>query len=326
MFTTKLSNIKLQRSLLSTSLILSLSVALLGFGTASAQQNYYGNSYGNNNGYNAGYGQQPAQQPYGQSNYAQPQGQLAPLQGRVVTAPAGTFLSASVQSSLSSEFARPGDRFNATLGAPVSGNGGMVLPAGSQLEGQVVSAQDAGRAGRNGQLEIRFTAAVTPSGQRVPMSARIQTEDGTGIIKGGTAKGRAGKAAVKTAVGAGSGAALGTAMGALSGGSVGRGAIYGSAIGGGLGLLTAGVKKGQEAVISSGEPLSIVLDTPITVSASAAPATTGYGQPAYGQQSNYGQQPQYGGGYDANNTNQNANPYGNPYTQPNNNSYYGSGY
>lgn len=284
------------------SVALTVSVFTSGVFTAASAQNYYGNSY------DSGYGQQ--------QQYQQPTGQLAPLQGRVVTAPAGTYMSASVQSPITSEYARPGDRFNATLGAPVSGNGGVILPAGSQLEGQVVSVTKAGRAGRNGQLDIRFTAAVTPTGQRIPLSARIQTEDGSGIIKGGTAKGRAGSAAMKTAVGAGSGAALGTAMGALSGGSVGKGAIYGTAIGGGLGLLTAGVKKGDEAVINAGQPINIVLDTPVTASPAAAAAPQGYGYNA--QPANTYGQPQYNNGYNTTN----------PYTQqqPANNNYYGSGY
>jgi len=283
--------------------VLALSLTLSFNASAQYGQNYYGSPYGNNT----------MPQQTGTN--------LAPLQGHVVTAPAGTFLSASVQSPISSEYARPGDRFTALLGSPIAGNGGVVLPAGSQLEGQVITVKSAGRAGRNGELEVRFTAAVSPNGQRVPLSARIQTEDGTGIIKGGTAAGRAGKAALRTAIGAGSGAALGTAMGPLSGGHVGRGAIYGTAIGGGIGLLSAGVKKGEEAVITTGQPLNIVLDTPITMTAPAAmnvPQQSGYG---------YDQSQGYNNGY-ANPYNpapNNANPYGNPYTQPNNGSgYYGS--
>ncbi len=194
---------------------------------------------------------------------------LPPLQGRVVTAPAGSFLSASLQTPVSSETARVGERFNAILGNDLAAGGQIVLPAGSQLEAQVLSVTPAGRAGRNGELDIRFTAAMLPNGQRVPLSGRIQTEDGSGLIKGGTATGRLGRAAVRTGVGAGLGAALGTAMGPLSGGRVGRGAVYGTALGSGLGALAAAAQKGNEAVLQSGQALNVVLDQPLTVAGNA---------------------------------------------------------
>lgn len=232
--------------------------------------------------------------------------QLQPLQGHVVTAPVGTMMIATLQMPLSSETARPGDRFNATLGSDVAAGGSVVLPAGSQLEGQVFSAQSAGRAGRNGMLDVRFTSVITPSGQRIPLSARIQTEDRSGVIKGGTAASRAGKAALRTGVGAGLGAALGTAMGPLSGGHVGRGAIYGTAVGGGLGALYAGAKKGEEALLPAGQPINISLDSPLTV-------TPGAGAAGYDSNPYYSapQQP-----YNAQPTGQPYNPPYQPYGQP----------
>ncbi len=238
---------------------------------------------------------------------------LPPLQGHVVTAPAGTYMTATVQSPLTSEYARPGDRFNATLGTAVTAGGAIVIPAGSQIEGQVVSARSARRGGRNGSLDIRFTTAILPNGQRVPISARIQTEDGTGILKGGSTKGTLGKAALRTGGGAAAGAALGTAMGAVSGGKVGRGAIYGTAIGGGLGAIYAGAKKGVEAVLPAGQPLNIVLDTPVTVT----PSVGGYNAGGYNSPPSYNAQPQQYG--------QQASPYGGGYGQPQQNPY-GGGY
>ena len=220
-----------------------------------------------------------------QAQYGAPSGYQAqgPLQGYVVTAPAGTVVSATLSSPVSSEFARVGDRFTATLGAPVVSGSSVILPAGSQMEGQVMMVKAAGHTGRNGELDIRFTSATMPNGQRVPLSARIQTEDGTGIVKGGTNVGRVGRAAVTTGVGAGLGAALGTAMGPLSGGGVGRGAIYGTILGAGAGALGSAWQKGKPATVTTGQPLNIVLDQPLT-------ATPSSGDPGYNQQqapSNY---------------------------------------
>lgn len=265
------------------------------YGSNPAYNNTYNNPYSNpnantNTNTNTGY------QPYGQTQQYTPYnsnyGQQPPLQGYVVTAPPGTVVTATMSSPVSSDFARVGDRFNATLGAPIASGGSVILPAGSQMEGQVVMVKPAGRAGKNGELEVRFTSAMLPNGQRVPLSARIQTEDGTGIIKGGSTAGRLGRAAVTTGVGAGLGAALGTAMGPLSGGGVGRGAIYGTALGAGMGALGSAVQKGKAAVIESGEPLNIVLDQPLTTSPGAMGGNmggnTGYAQPNYSQ-TNYAQ-------------------------------------
>lgn len=251
------------------------------------------------------YSQQPQYSP--QSQYSAPQSyqaQQAPLQGYVVTAPAGTVVSANIASPISSEFARVGDHFTATIGAPITSGNNIILPAGSQMDGQVMMVKAAGRTGRNGELDIRFTSATLPNGQRVPLSARIQTEDGTGIIKGGTNAGRAGRAAVTTGVGAGLGAALGTAMGPLSGGSVGRGAIYGTILGAGAGALGSAWQKGKPATVTTGEPLNIVLDQPLTATPadsgySQQQAPTNYYQPSNGGQTNY----QPGGGQ------QNPQPY-----------------
>jgi hypothetical protein len=247
-----------------------------GFTSYGGQQN---NGYNQNNNYNQtnnGYGQSN-NNSYGNSN----------LQGYVATAPAGTSVSATIGSPLSSEFAHVGDHFTATLNAPLTANGSVLLPAGSQVEGQVVSAKSAGRTGRNGELEVRFNSATLPNGQRIPLMAHIQTDDNSGIIRGGTNKGRFGRAAMGTGVGAGLGAALGTAMGPLSGGGVGRGAIFGTALGAGAGALGSAWQKGKPAVLDNSQPLNIVLDQPLT----ASPSSGG---------GNYN-----GGGYNNNNYNSN---------------------
>jgi hypothetical protein len=257
-----------------------------------------GSSYNNNYG---GYGTSN----YGSTPYGGGPSNMAPLQGRVVTAPAGSVLSATPSMAITSETARVGDRFTATLGNDLAAGGSIVLPAGSQLEAQIVSVVKATHGGRSGTLDVRFTNAILPTGQRIPISARIQTQDGSGLIRGGTVKNTVGQAALRTAVGAGLGAALGTAMGPLSGGRVGRGAIYGTAIGGGLGAANAVWNKGDDATLSAGQPLNVVLDQPVTTS--AMPAPSAYSAPGYQQSApDYN----YNGGYSA----------------PTNNNNYGNGY
>ncbi len=230
-------------------------------------------------------GQSYNQPQYGaQQQYNQPSYGGGSLQGYVGTAPAGSVVAASISSPISSEFARVGDTFTVSLSSPLVAANSVLLPAGTQVQGQVAMVRPAGRSGKNGELEIRFTTAMLANGQRIPLSAKIQTTDNTGVLKGGTTGGRTGRAAMSTGIGAGLGAALGTAMGPLSGGGVGRGAIYGTTLGAGAGLLGAAWQKGKPAVISSGDSINLVLDQPLTVSPSG---DSGYQQPQYNQQQPY---------------------------------------
>ena len=120
-------------------------------------------------------------------------------------------------------------------------------------------------ANKNGKIQIRFSHILTPTGQMIPITASIETEDGSGILKAGTAKDVTKEYIKDAAIGAGLGAALGTAMGALSRGSVGKGAIYGTAIGGGMGVLSSLIERGGNVEIPQNVQMTIVLDQPVTV-------------------------------------------------------------
>lgn len=225
---------------------------------AQGYQNYNYNSYGT--GYNQAPSYPQTQQTYNQGyNQSYGSSYLPPLQGRVML-PVGAQLPAMIASPISSQFARSGDLVTATLGSDITAGGMVVLPAGSRIEGRVVDAISAGRMNGNGRLNIRFNTAITPNGKKIPISGKIATEDGTGILIGGTTSGRMINVAKNTAIGAGTGAALGTAMGAIAGGRPGRGAWSGTAIGGGLGLLSNFFTKGEEAVIPGNTRVDIVLD------------------------------------------------------------------
>ncbi len=207
-------------------------------------------------------------------NSYQPQGYQAQsynnynnqLQGNVVMVPANTSFSASVMTPISSETANIGDSVSFYLGSDFYYGKNLIAAAGSRVNGTVLHVRKGGFGHKNGQIQIKFTNIVTPTGQMIPISARIQTDDASGILKAGTAK-DATKEYVKDAgVGAAAGAVLGTAMGALSGGSVGKGAVYGTAVGGGLGLVKTAFEKGGNVVIPQNAQMNIVIDQPITIS------------------------------------------------------------
>lgn len=142
--------------------------------------------------------------------------------------PAGLVLNASLATSVSTDSARPGDLVEANLTQPVMLGDGQI-PAGSVLEGHVVSANSGGFLTKAGRVSIRFDRLRTPNGVQVPVSAHIigdlgkyKPVGGSDTYAGEGAGTKVGQAALRTAVGAGAGAALGTAIGAIAGHGMGR--------------------------------------------------------------------------------------------------------
>lgn len=136
--------------------------------------------------------------------------------------PAGMTLSANLQTSVSTEAARPGDLVEAVLTQPImTGNG--TVPAGCVLEGHVASASSGGFFTKAGRVTLQFDRLRTPNGMTVPMAAHILGDlgkykaTGNGSYAGEGAGTKFGQAALRTAIGAAGGAALGTAVGAIAG-------------------------------------------------------------------------------------------------------------
>ena len=192
------------------------------------------------------------------------------LQGTVFMVPAGSEFPAVTISEISSKTMLLGQAVSLTLGQDYYYDGKLVAPAGSMVNGTVVQLKKASFAGRNGQLQIKFTSIVSPFGQMIPISGQIKTTDGSGVLKGGTAKDTAIDYTKDIAIGAAGGAVSGLIMGAVSGGSVGKGAALGTAIGGGIGLGKSVIDKGADVVIPANSVISLQLDQPMTINAASA--------------------------------------------------------
>lgn len=192
------------------------------------------------------------------------QTQFKPLQGKIVYVPSGTEIPATATMEISSENLVLGQNVYLALSKDFYYNNSLIAPVGSSINGTVIQVKNAGRAGINGQIMVKFTNILTPYGQMIPISAKIQTDDNTGLIKGGTKKDSATDYAKDIAVGTAAGAITGVIMGPVSGGEVGKGAVYGTAIGAGLGLAKSLWDKGEPAIIPVGTVVNIVLDQQIT--------------------------------------------------------------
>ena len=187
------------------------------------------------------------------------------LQGKVVMVPSGTSIPAMTTIQLSSSQLTLGQGVSFSLPQNFYYNNTLIAPSGSTVNGTVIQVKKAGRAGINGQLMVKFTNILTPFGQMIPISGKIQTEDGTGLLVGGTKTDTAKAYAKDIVVGTAVGAVGGTIMGPLSGGKVGKGAAMGTAVGAVAGLGKSIWDKGADVEITPGTQFNILLDQPATV-------------------------------------------------------------
>lgn len=200
----------------------------------------------------------------GNQNYSK----NTPLKGRVVTVPPGINFPAVVSTPISSEYLTMGQTVAVTLGSDFYYNSTLIAPAGSTVSGTVTQATKAKHASMNGSLRLRFTEITTPYGTRVPISAMVKTDDGTGLLKGGTKTDVAKAYAKDMGIGAGAGALTGLVASAISGGAIGKGTAIMTGVGAGAGLAKSIYDKGVDVVIPSGSTIELQIDQPITVNPS----------------------------------------------------------
>lgn len=187
------------------------------------------------------------------------------LKGRVVTVPPGIGFGAVVSTPLSSEYLTMGQPVSMTLGSDFYYNNCLIAPAGSTVSGTVTQVKKATHGTINGNLRLRFTEITTPYGTRIPISAQIRTDDGTGLLVGGTKMDSAKGYAKDMGMGAAAGALTGLVASAISGGAIGKGTAIMTGVGAGAGLAKSLYDKGVDVVIPSGSTVDLMIDQPITV-------------------------------------------------------------
>lgn len=240
-------------------------LALCGSCAYSAQNYNYQQNYAAPN-YNPAY--------YTQENYKINNNTL---KGSVVTVPAGQEFKAVLTTPVSSESAVTGQSVTLALGTDFYFNGKRIAPAGSSVYGTVIEASKAKHGSMNGKLTLRFTQIITPSGQNIPISAVIKTDDYTGTLIGGTKLDVTKEYAKDITVGAGAGALTGVIVSPLAGGDIGRGTALATAVGAGGGLIKSIWDKGEDVVIPANAIIDLILTQPITVNP-VNTEDTSYGQ------------------------------------------------
>jgi hypothetical protein len=156
---------------------------------------------------------------------------------------AGTALPIVLKAGLSTKSAQAEDRVVAELAENVVVDGDVLLPAGSEVSGHVVSAVRSGRVKGKARLVVSF--------DKVRADGRTFRIDATGFDV------TAGSSAGKDAKIAGGAAAGGVVIGAIAGG--GSGAAKGGLIGGALGGAAVLATRGKEVELPAGSRYKIEL-------------------------------------------------------------------
>ncbi|HEY3160776.1 MAG TPA: hypothetical protein VGJ78_17540 [Vicinamibacterales bacterium] len=166
-----------------------------------------------------------------------------------VTIPSGTTLRLALSSAVASDTSRVEEPVRATLRSPVTINGHVVLPAGSEVTGVVTGAEGSGRVKGRARIAMRFNS-VRANGESYDIRTSGYAQEAAATKK---------QDAEKIAIGAGAGAALGAILG--GGGGAAKGAAVGGAGGTGVVLAT----KGKEVRLGPGAGITTRLTAPVTV-------------------------------------------------------------
>ncbi len=111
----------------------------------------------------------PSYQQAPPQSYQQPP--PPPVQNYGPTIPAGTILTGTLSTELSSKSANPGDTFTLTNVATASGDGSV---QNATIYGHVISVQRAGQ-GKQPQVQLAFDRIVTPDGRSQYISGTVQS-------------------------------------------------------------------------------------------------------------------------------------------------------
>jgi len=170
---------------------------------------------------------------------------------KMVAVPAETPLEVLLDGSLSSDKSSAGDKFEATLAAPLVVGGTTVLEKGARFHGRVVAAEGSGRVKGLASLALALTDVVH-DGKTTPITTKNWAVEAEGTKK-------------KDGVIIGGAAAVGTAIGGLFGGK--KGAAEGAAIGAGAGTGTVLATKGKEVELGPEARLMFTLEKPFEIAA-----------------------------------------------------------
>jgi hypothetical protein len=168
---------------------------------------------------------------------------------RTVEIPAGTIVRVQTIDTVDSAVNKAGETFRATLATPIVIKNDVVVPAGADLDLQLVDASSAGR--------IKGRSGLTLQLSRLDFQGQTYTLASNDYQQQGASEGK------RTAATIGGGAAVGAIIGGLIGG--GKGAAIGAGAGAGAGTVGSAATKAQQVQIPAETKLDFTLQQPVSI-------------------------------------------------------------
>lgn len=172
-----------------------------------------------------------------------------PPQPITVTIPEGTIVTIRTIDPIDSSVNRTGERFRASLDAPIVVGDRVVIPKGLNVNLKLVDASSAGKFKGRSELTVSLDS-FTYQGR----TYQVATSD---VQEKGGSRGK------RSAEVIGGGAVLGAIIGGLAGG--GKGAAIGAGVGAGGGTAVQALTHGEKVKIASETRLDFTLHDPVNV-------------------------------------------------------------
>jgi type IV secretory pathway VirB10-like protein len=169
-----------------------------------------------------------------------------------VTVESGTVFPVEILERLSSQTSRPGEIFRARVASDVRQDGRVVIPAGSEVVGEVIEAVPLRKVGGRAKLAVRFSDLILPNGTSESIDASFV----------GQGKSETGRDAATIGGAAAGGAILGRV---LNKGDRGKGAVIGAILGAAVGTAVASRTPGEEVIIDEGAVVDLKLDQSVEI-------------------------------------------------------------
>jgi hypothetical protein len=178
----------------------------------------------------------------------------------------GTQIRARLMGRLSTADSRPGEVFHARVASDVMQDGQVLIPAGSEIDGQVASVS-MGRAGGHGSMRLRPETVILPDGQHFRLYAQLSDTLGSNTRVGYEGVVTPGSRWKKDSIEYGGAVGAGAVTGAILGGP--GGALAGTIIGAGVISVHLLVSHPQ-ATLDDGTVLLFTLSEPLNLVPAAA--------------------------------------------------------
>jgi hypothetical protein len=174
---------------------------------------------------------------------------ISPPAPRVVTIPADTAVRVQMIDPVDSATNRVGEKFLASLDAPISLNDEVIVPKGTDVYVKLTDAKTSGKFTGRSELRLELDH-LKFQGKSYPLDSSTYEQVG---------KSRGKDTAKKAAIGA----AVGGAIGAIAGG--GKGAAIGAGAGAGSGTAAQILLKGKQVQVPSETKLEFQLEKPLEI-------------------------------------------------------------